>query len=82
LWSDKFAEYPIKTMVMIALIKGDFQKTNMRIFCFAKDLGCMGGQYFCIRAADTKIRPAGLSAPIPCAPQALGFLKSSKSEVT
>jgi hypothetical protein len=25
----------------------------------------MGEQYFCIRAADTKIRPAGLSAAIP-----------------
>jgi hypothetical protein len=24
----------------------------------------MGEQYFCIRAAGTKIRPAGLSAPI------------------
>jgi hypothetical protein len=25
----------------------------------------MGEQYFCIRYADTKIRPAGLSAAIP-----------------
>jgi hypothetical protein len=31
----------------------------------AKNPGCMGEQYFCIRYADTKIRPAGLSAAIP-----------------
>jgi hypothetical protein len=31
----------------------------------AKNPGCMGEQYFCIRYADTKIRPARLSAPSP-----------------
>ncbi|MDR1624993.1 MAG: hypothetical protein LBT33_00505, partial [Spirochaetia bacterium] len=31
----------------------------------AKNPGCMGEQYFCIRYADTKIRPARLSASIP-----------------
>jgi hypothetical protein len=30
----------------------------------AKNPGCMGEQYFCIRYADTKIRPARLSASI------------------